>query len=159
MGGNCRTPDPLYEGPCCCCGAPSADAGCAPSGCCGGCCCAACRCRSSSALRWFSSSFLRAFHSLRISLNSVEVMSARRHSRTMRSLLLRRFKLLGTRPLRRLPSRVSLFEPSRAKQKYFRSNTKRNPQPPIFFSNIPSGVRFDPCDCMVTCALRWFNVP
>ena len=29
------------------------------------------RCRSSSALRWLSSSFLRAFHSFRISLNSV----------------------------------------------------------------------------------------
>lgn len=30
------------------------------------------RCRSSSALRAFSSSFFRAFHSLRISLNSID---------------------------------------------------------------------------------------
>ena len=24
---------------------------------------------------------------------------------------------------------------------------------------LPSGVRFVPCDCIVTCAFRWFNVP
>lgn len=25
--------------------------------------------------------------------------------------------------------------------------------------NVPSGVRLFPCDCIVTCAFKWFNVP